>query len=240
VTRVFEDVVGEERCELGAALGGARRAQLALLASAGWPGLCPSGLANAAPGERELHSNLGVTLAAHVVEIVAGGDFNTYCRNHIFRPLEMPGTSYELGDLGPATIASLYLQNSSPISHYSRRDYPGGQLESSVEELARFLIAHMNGGEYGGRRILSQDTVNEILSIHNPASGRCLAWKRTIGGWYGHSGGVTGATSYVEFHGQDRVGLILLSNVFMREDSPLQAPAGGIYGLIREESNRYH
>jgi CubicO group peptidase (beta-lactamase class C family) len=195
---------------------------------------------DAAPGERELYSNLGVTLAAHVVEIVSGGDFNTYCRNHIFLPLEMPGTSYEFRDLGPATIASLYLENSSPIPHYSRRDYPGGQLKSSVGELARFLIAYMNGGEYRGRRILRENTIGEILSIHNPASGRCLIWKRTIGGWYGHSGGVNGATSYVEFHREDRVGLIVLSNVFIEEGSPLQAPVGRIYGLIREESNRYH
>jgi len=207
-----------------------------------WPGgmnYVPAVWRNAAPGHLELYSNLGVTLAAHVVEVIAGEDFNTYCRNHIFLPLDMPETSYEFGDLDPTTIASFYAENYAPLPHYSRRDYPGGQLKSSVEELAHFLIAYMNGGEHEGRRILREDTIDRILTLQNPASGRCLIWKRTIGGWIGHSGGVNGATSYFEFQEEDGVGLILLSNVFLTEGSPLRAPGGRIYGLIRAESNNY-
>lgn len=45
---------------------------------------------NVAPGQLELYSNLGVTLAAYVVEVAAGEDFETYCRNQIFVPSRCP------------------------------------------------------------------------------------------------------------------------------------------------------
>jgi len=194
---------------------------------------------NIKPGQQELYSNLGATLLAYLVEFVSGEDYNSYCKNHIFLPLEMPGTSHIVHDLDADKIATWYIDNYASIPHYSRRDYPAGQLKSSVDEFSHFLMAYMNEGEYKGKKILNESTIDEVLKIHNPASGVCLTWRCTIGNWYGHSGGVNGASSYVEFHRQAKVGLIIFANVFLEKGSTLLPPRGKIYSLIRKEANRF-
>jgi len=107
-----------------------------------------------APGRRELYSNLGASLLAYLVECVSGEDFSSYCRNHIFLPLGMPETSYRIADLNAQLLAVRYMEDSGPIPHYTRRDYPGGQVKSSVEEFSHFLAAWMNEGVYDQTRIL--------------------------------------------------------------------------------------
>jgi len=192
-----------------------------------------------APGTVELYSNLGFTLLAYMVEFVSGEEFSAYCRNHIFLPLGMPGTSYRLADLNPANLAEWYMEDGGPIPHYTRRDYPAGQVKSSVEEWARFLAAWMNDGAFHEVRILGGHSVTEALKLHNPASGICLTWYLKLGDWYGHSGGVNGASTYMEFNRRDRVGLIILSNMYHESDNPIYPPSGDIYSLLRKHADQF-
>jgi hypothetical protein len=101
------------------------------------------------------------------------------------------------------------------------------------------MAAWMNGGVFNERRILKAETVGEALRLHNRASGICLIWNRLLGDWYGHSGGVNGASSYMEFHPRDKVGLIILSNMYLKSSNPMYHPAGRIYALIRNHANRF-
>ncbi len=191
------------------------------------------------PGSRELYSNLGVTLLAYMVEHVSGEAFAAYCRAHIFLPLAMAQTSYMLADLDPRNLAAWYMEGGSLIPHFTRRDFPAGQVKSSVQEWARFLAAWMNEGALGEERILEARSVAEALQLHNPASGVCLIWNLMLGGWYGHSGGGNGASSYMEFHRRDKVGLVILSNMYLKSDNPFYPPDGKIYSLIRKQANQY-
>jgi len=194
---------------------------------------------DSAPGRREVYSNLGPTLLAYLVECVSGEDFSSYCRNHIFLPLSMPETSYRIADLNAQLLAVRYMEDSGRIPHYTRRDYPAGQVKSSIEEFSHFLAAWMNDGVFNGTRILNADTVNEALRLHNRASGLCLIWNRLIGGWYGHSGGGHGSSTYMEFQRQDKVGLIILSNMYHQSNNPIYHPAGKIYALVRNHANLF-
>jgi hypothetical protein len=97
----------------------------------------------------------------------------------------------------------------------------------------------MNGGRYKDNRILNKSTIDKVLKVHNPASGLCLIWNCTIDDWYGHSGGVTGASAYVEIQRDDKVGLMIFSNMFLEEGNPIYPPLGKIYGLIRNEANKF-
>jgi CubicO group peptidase (beta-lactamase class C family) len=173
-----------------------------------------------------------------MVEYLSGEAIGAYCRNHIFLPLGMSETSYHTADLHPENLASWYWVDGRPIAPYTRRDYPVGQTKSLVLDLSRFLTAWINDGTYLENRILQKETVDDALWLHNPASGRCLIWS-TIGNWYGHSGGVNGASTYMEFHRQDKVGLIILSNMYHKDNNPMYPPAGGIYELIRKFANQY-
>ncbi len=63
---------------------------------------------NEKPGEVFLYSNVGVALAAYLVEVITGLPFNVYCNLEIFDPLGMEETSWHLTDLDSSQIAMPY------------------------------------------------------------------------------------------------------------------------------------
>lgn len=194
----------------------------------------PSVWKNTPPGERELYSNIGVSLLAYLVEEVSNTTFNVYCKLHIFDPLGMPNTSYDYADLDLNNVAAMY-RGSLKIDFYRELCYPSGYLKSSLEDFSHFLIAYMRGGQFRGRRILQERTVEEILTIRNMASGLCLIWNCTLGDWYGHAGGIDGGASYVEFQRESDLGLMVVSN---SHNNSLY-PGGKIHALLRRIAGRY-
>jgi CubicO group peptidase (beta-lactamase class C family) len=190
---------------------------------------------NTVPGERELYSNIGTAVLGYLVEVVSGIDFNTYCRQNIFTPLEMNNTSYAYADLDMNNVVNIYSENYQRIEPYRQLHFPAHSLKTTMEDYSHLLIAYMNGGTYKGTRILQESTIEQILEIHNPASGRCLIWKKTVGGWYEHQGGEPGVTAQVEFHHDKKVGLIIFSN-----KRTGQVYAGNkIHAMIRRNANNY-
>ena len=181
------------------------------------------------PGTREYYSNIGVALLAYVVEVVSGVDFNTYCKQNLFDPLEMFSTSYAYQDLDLGNLATLYGPGRTAISFSRQRAYPAGDLKTTIEDFSHFIIAYMNGGRYRTVRILEEATVDDVLTMRNPASGKALIWDRTLGDWYGHAGGKDGVAAYVEFQRDRNVGLMVVSNY--RHDSVY--PGGKIHALAR-------
>lgn len=167
---------------------------------------------NSRPGEREWYSNIGVTLLAYLVEVVSQLDYNAYCKQYIFEPLEMYNTSYNYADLSYDNLATLYDHPQHSIKFYRYGGYPAGSLKSTIEDFSHLIVAYMNRGQYKGKRILAENTVNEILQIRNPASGLCLIWYRSLGGWFGHAGGSPGVAAYAEFQPEHNVGMMILSN----------------------------
>jgi len=190
---------------------------------------------NTVPGERELYSNIGAAVLGYLVEVITGTDFNTYCKLNIFTPLGMNNTSYAYADLNMNNVINIYLENYEQIEHYRQLHFPAQSLKTTVEDYSHLLIAYMNGGVYKGVRILQVTTIEQILRLHNPASGRCLIWKKTIGDWYEHQGGEPGIASQVEFHPDKKVALIIFSN-----KRTGQVYAGNkIHALIRRVANNF-
>ena len=187
------------------------------------------------PGDRELYSNIGTAILGYLVEVIAGTDFNTYCKQHIFTPLGMNNTSYAYADLNMNNVINIYWENYEQIEHYRQLHFPAQSLKTTVEDYSHLLIAYMNGGVYKGTRILQASTIEQILKLHNPASGRCLIWKKTIGNWYEHQGGEPGVAAQVEFHSDKKVALIIFSN-----KRTGQVYAGNkIHALIRRVASNF-
>ncbi|MCW8823426.1 MAG: beta-lactamase family protein [Ignavibacteriaceae bacterium] len=190
---------------------------------------------NTVPGERELYSNIGTAVLGYLVEVISGMDFNTYCTQNIFTPLEMNSTSYAYSDLNMNNVVNIYWDNYQQIEHYRQLHFPAQSLKTTIEDYSHLLIMCMNGGDYNGTRILQEGTTEQILQLHNPASGRCLIWKMTVGGWYEHQGGEPGVAAQVEFHPEKKVGLIIFSN-----KRTGQVYAGNkIHAMIRRIANGY-
>ncbi len=190
---------------------------------------------NTVPGERELYSNIGTAVLGYLVEVITGMDFNSYCVQNIFTPLGMNSTSYAYAGLNMDKVVKKYWENYQLIEPYRQLHFPAQSLKTTLEDYSHLLIAYINGGVYNGTRILQENTIEQILQLHNPASGICLIWKKTVGDWYEHQGGEPGVAAQVEFHPEKKIALIIFSN-----KRTGQVYAGKkIHALIRRIANNY-
>ncbi len=120
------------------------------------------------PGKVVAYSNYATTLAGYIVQRVSGEEFTAYVANHIFKPLKMDNSTFV--QLPPKALldnmANGYKQASDPKPQPYEivEAAPAGSLASTATDMARFMMAHLNGGEYDGARILKPETVKEMQS----------------------------------------------------------------------------
>jgi CubicO group peptidase (beta-lactamase class C family) len=196
----------------------------------------PSVWKNSHPGEREEYSNIGTALLAYAVEVISNVDFSEYCRQNIFVPLEMFNTSHNYSDLDMNNLATLYEEPKHPIGFYRYRCYPSGDLKTTIEDFSHFIIAYMNGGQYKNIGVLKESTVQQILTIQNPASGICLIWDCSVGDWLGHTGGKPGVATCVEFQRETKVALMIATNYHHSSVHP----GNKIHALVRRIAQNYY
>ena len=136
------------------------------------------------PGER-WHYSTSTDVVGKLVEAVSGQKLEEYFRQHIFAPLKMDDTSYNVPEAkGPRLVAQqwrggermdgavelqkpqLGLTIAAPIG--------GGGLASTAEDYGRFVRMLLNGGALDGARVLKAETValmgqNHIGAVSVPA-----------------------------------------------------------------------
>ena len=120
-----------------------------------------------APGSTPAYSNWGTALAAYIVERVSGEPFESYLDGHIFVPLGMHHTTFHqpLPANLAADMAVGYPKPGQPSPGFEFiGPGPAGEGSSSGVDMARFMLAHLNGGELDGARILSTATT---ATMHN-------------------------------------------------------------------------
>jgi methyl acetate hydrolase len=142
------------------------------------------------PGER-WHYGTSVDVVGRLVEVVSGQKLEDYFREHIFAPLKMDDTSYNVPEAkGPRLVAqqqragermdgSIELQNPQPGLNIPA-PVGGGGLASTASDYGRFMRMLLNGGELDGVRVLKADTValmgqNQIGAVSVPALKTALA-----------------------------------------------------------------
>jgi len=113
------------------------------------------------PGSTPAYSNYGASLAGYIVERVSGEPFDSYLEKHIFQPLGMTHSSFRQplpASLAPfmATGYRLASGAAEPFEYVGPR--PAGSMSASADDMAHFMIAHLQDGEYHGNRILSAAT----------------------------------------------------------------------------------
>jgi hypothetical protein len=92
---------------------------------------------------------------------------------------------------------------------YSYKQFPAGWYISSAEDLAHFMIMHMNNGVYGGQTLVSAEGMKEL---HKPAlSGYAMGWV-VEGSLVSHNGGVPDYGSGLYFDTRTGYGVVVLFN----------------------------
>ncbi|HEV7123241.1 MAG TPA: serine hydrolase domain-containing protein [Rhodanobacter sp.] len=120
------------------------------------------------PGELTAYSNYGAVLAGYIVERVSGQPFDQYVADHIFKPLGMDHSSFD--QPLPASLAANMstgyrsASNKKTIPFEAIEVGPAGSLSATGTDMARFMLAHLDNGQYNGATLLSPALVAQMHS----------------------------------------------------------------------------
>ena len=169
------------------------------------------------PGEDFEYSNTGSTLIALLVESISGQDFNTYCREKIFKPLNMLNSHWKLSEINTREIVRPYDYDLEPLEHYTFTDYPNGGLRTTANDLFKLMAVYVNQGSYNGYRLLKKDTVDMMLSPQikaiDPSVGLHFFRMNKRYDLWGHDGGEEGVSTMMAFNRDKGIGVIILTNM---------------------------
>ena len=136
------------------------------------------------PGER-WHYSTSTDVVGRLVEVMSGQKLEDYFRRHIFAPLGMSDTSYNVPQdkaarlvaaqqrAGDRMDGTIVLQTPQPGLTIPA-PIGGGGLASTASDYGRFVRMLLNGGELDGARVLEAETValmgqNHIGDVRIPA-----------------------------------------------------------------------
>jgi D-alanyl-D-alanine carboxypeptidase len=188
------------------------------------------------PGSRINYSNNGYYLLGRVIEKVSGQPWDEYLRDHIFLPLGMKHSGYDR-TVELAGRATGYLAAADgtyqPIAPQDALGaYAGGGLYSTVEDMALWA-----GGLASGK-LLPAGTLERASTPGLLSDGRRTAYGF---GWMtatyrglrevGHGGDITGFNTYFARYPDEKLTVIVLSNVGMRPPGPLPIAADLVHRI---------
>jgi CubicO group peptidase (beta-lactamase class C family) len=114
------------------------------------------------------YNNYGYAVAGLLLERISGESYEKYVCEHVLKPLGIttPHPVYP----SPEMVEAMALPydvgadgQPRPAPQVLTTEYPaGGTAYLTAEDMARFLGAHVNGGVFQGRRILSAESVKEM------------------------------------------------------------------------------
>jgi CubicO group peptidase (beta-lactamase class C family) len=204
-----------------------------------------------APPRSEFHyNNLMYVVAGEVVEAASGMSWDEFVRRRLLLPLGMeesttgPGPMAERDNVS-SPHAPRFLGRfggNRPVPYFDTSNIgPAGSMHTNVDEMTAWLRMNLNGGSYGGQRLLSPQAVRELRTPHvrlpdvtDPRIGGARAWAPLCGvvdpaqngyglGWFTidyrghpavtHGGGITGQRSAVGLLPEQGVGVVVLSNL---------------------------
>ncbi|PRP93249.1 Penicillin-binding protein 4 [Enhygromyxa salina] len=202
------------------------------------------------PGQGQSYSNLGYLALGRMIELADGRDYETYVREEILAVLGMERTGFRWAPLlddaavghgrkgGFWTTVAKSVANPEvfgpPLPRWVTTVYfevegtPYGGLIGTAGDLAKFLGAHLQHGQWQGRRILSPASVEAMQTVQQDFRGRpldyALGWHtQVIDGerYFNHMGKGGGYRPAVRIWPGRRYGVAILTNRTRYDPRPL-------------------
>jgi CubicO group peptidase (beta-lactamase class C family) len=123
-----------------------------------------------APGGRSSYSTYGMALAGYLVEAVSGLHLREYLRRELFSPLGMERSSLGAvpdslrGDVATGYVYAAGGYHAAPWEHF--HTYPASDVNATAADMAKFMIAHLEGGRHGAARVLSDSATRLMQAVH--------------------------------------------------------------------------
>ena len=169
------------------------------------------------PGKHFSYSNAGIAMAAFIVAKVSGRSFESYVEDEWFKTLEMCTATY----YPDKNLATGYIDGQvAPYWHISLR--PVGAVNASPREMANLLLLLLNEGRFGKAQLLSPESLQRmetsstsLAALNGVRTGYGLCLDTTLFQGFlvrGHSGGIHGFLSRLEYLPQSGKGFVLFIN----------------------------
>ncbi len=177
------------------------------------------------------YNNFGYGTAGLLVQKISGVEYEKYVVDNILKPIGVttPHPVYPSADM-VERLALPYLAGGSlgqpvPTAQVHFDVYPAGDIYLRPSDMARYLIAQLNGGVVDGQRILSEESVREMhkprfggdygfgfWSVRDPVSGHTMIH---------HGGAIPGQRAFLVGDLDAKVGLYYMTN---SDSLPDEAP----------------
>ncbi len=181
------------------------------------------------------YNNFMFLLQGMIAEKMSGKSWEQNIKEKIFTPLGMNSSTLTIKDLEKSAEPSLgyYLYKDSLIKKLDYYDInamsPAGSINSSVNEMAKWVIMWINGGKYNGKEIFPSPYLKEAMSSQM-IIGAALPEKEKPDihfanygfGWFmasyrghyrvEHGGNIDGFSASTSFFPSDSIGIIVLTN----------------------------
>tara|TARA_B110000438_G_C15808830_1_gene648668 strand:- start:737 stop:2527 length:1791 start_codon:yes stop_codon:yes gene_type:complete len=180
---------------------------------------------------RFYYNNFMFMLQGVIAERITNKTWSENIKEMIFDPLRMNRSSTTIAELENSENAAIgYSEGFKKMDYYKIAAMgPAGSINSSVNEMAKYLIMWINKGEYKGEKILPPNYAEEAISSQS-VIGANLPDKKNPGlhlanygyGWFlssykghyrvEHGGNIDGFSTSASFYPSDKIGIIVLSN----------------------------
>lgn len=193
---------------------------------------------NVEAGTASNYSNFGGGLLGSLIERVTGETVDAYMAETIFAPLGITAAYQSALLPAKATVSNIYTVPSRAAATHVRDGQPAktvakpqtdylltaGKLTISAPDLAKLVIALCDGGVAGDTRVLSENSVAQMLTAQNfegsvvceSNRGLCMNILKDTGvegrTLYGHGGKANGMLCAAYFDPTDRTGVVMLTN----------------------------
>jgi CubicO group peptidase (beta-lactamase class C family) len=126
--------------------------------------------------------SVSTDVLGYLVQLLSGKSLDDYFQEHIFDPLQMSDTGFQVRDDQLDRFSACYLhqsgntmklQDDPETSRYRHRPKflaGGAGLVSTVDDYFRFAQALCQGGQFGGQRIIGRKTLEFMRSNHLPGN----------------------------------------------------------------------
>jgi CubicO group peptidase (beta-lactamase class C family) len=177
------------------------------------------------------YQNLMFMAAGYLVGEVAGTSWEEFTRKKILDPIGMKTSNFSVtASQKMADFALPYQEEKDEIKEVPFRNIdavgPAGNINSSVAEMANWVMLNLSKGKLNGKPVISQTALQQIHTPHTVTPGPLKYDETSYGsyamGWsvnsyrghtmLAHGGGIDGFTAHVSFMPRDNIGLVILTN----------------------------
>ena len=184
------------------------------------------------------YSNANYQILGLIVQVMSGQSYEAYVEQHIFAPLDMQASftsQEEAQQHGMATGYRWWFGFPIPATlPYLRAELPAGYLISSDQDMAHYLIAQVNGGQYRNRSILSPQGI-AFMQTRSARVPYGNGWElaalngRTL---VNQDGATANFQASMFFDPKARVGVFIAANVMNALDGLSSPPDSATFAAI--------